>query len=184
MANRDAPKGFVPIRHQFGGLVRANGNYTIASGYNTRIGRGDPVKMHSDGTVIRAAAGDVLLGVFKGVQYTDANGHPQWSDYWPASTTATDIVAYVYDDPWIVFGVQVQDGTLTAGDVGACADIVVANFNTTTKTSQVELSNSVGSSTAQCKIIGKEADQLNAWGANVDVEVLINEHFYKDTAGI
>lgn len=184
MANTDAPKGFVPLRHLGGGLTRANGNYKIASAYGTIIGRGDAVKMHSDGTIIRAAAGDVLLGIFAGCQYTNSLGSPVWSDYWPASTTATDIIAYVYDDPWIVFGVQVNGGTLDQQAVGACADIVVANFDTTIKTSQSELSPTVGSSTAQCKILGLEALPGNAWGANAKVEVLINEHFLKQEAGI
>lgn len=182
MANVNAPKGAVPLRHMLGGVIRAN-THTIASGYGTRIGRGDFVKMHSDGTIVRAAATEVILGVFKGCKYTNSVGEPTWSDVWIASTVATDIEAYVYDDPYIVFGIQ-ADGTLAATDIGACADIVVATYDITTKTSQCEISASVGSSTAQLKIIGLERVPNNAWGANVDVEVLINEHFFKQEAGI
>lgn len=182
MANVNAPKGFVPLRHLLGGVIRAN-THTIASAYGTRVGRGDPVKMHSDGTIVRAAAGEVLLGICKGFKYVDSLGNQVFTDVWVAGTVATEIEAYVYDDPFIVFAVQV-DGTLSAGDIGACADIVVANYDLTTKTSQCELSASVGSGTAQCKIIGLGKEPNNAWGANVDVEVLLNEHFFKQEAGI
>lgn len=184
MANRDAPSGFVPLRDFLGGVVRANGGYTIASGYGTRIGRGDPVKMHSDGTLVRTAAGEVSCGVFEGCSYVDANGNQQFSPVWIASTVATNIEAQVYDSPYTVFGVQVDGGTLDQQAVGACADIVVEDFDLVTKTSQVQLSGTVGSSTAQCKILKKEPIPGNDWGANVRVEVLINEHFYKQEAGI
>lgn len=184
MANTDAPKGFVPLRHLGGGLVRANGNYKVASAYATAFGRGDAVKMHSDGTIIRAAATEVLLGICAGFQFTNSLGEPKWSDFWPAAQVATDIVAYVYDDPWIVFGVQVNGGTLDQGAVGACADIVVGTYDQTIKQSQSELNASVGSGTAQCKILGLEPLPGNAWGANAKVEVLINEHFLKQEAGI
>lgn len=184
MANTDKPRGLVPLRHLAGGVIRTN-EYTIATGYNTIIGRGDPVKLVAGGTIERAAAADeLILGVFDGVQYTDASGVPQFSAYWPASTTATNIVAAVYDDPWIEFGIQVN-GTIAATEIGANADFdTVGNASTTTGQSAVELSASTGSGAAQCRILGLVKDPENAWGEYVDVRVLINEHALKSTTGI
>jgi hypothetical protein len=185
MANADKPRGLVPLRHLAGGVIRTN-EYTIATGYNTIIGRGDPVHLVADGVLERVAATNAdILGVFDGCQYTDANGQQQYSPYWPASTTATNIIAHVYDDPWIEFGIQVQDGTLDQTAVGANADFAtVGNASTTTGQSTVELANSVGSGAAQCRILGLVNDPENAWGANCDVRVLINEHVFKTTTGV
>lgn len=183
MANADRPKGFYPLRHLAGGIIRSNGIYTIASTYGTSIFRGDAVKLVAGGTLEAAAAGDVILGVFDGVTYTDSTGAQIFSPYWPSGTTATDIVASVYDDPYIAYGIQV-DGTIAATEVGACADIVAGAGSATTGNSGFELSASTGSSSAQCKILGLVPDPENAWGANVDVIVTINESFLKATAGI
>ena len=183
MANADRPKGFYPLRHLAGGVIRSNGIYTIASTYGANIFRGDAVKMASDGTLNVAAAGDTILGVFEGCAYTDSTGAPIFSPYWPTGITATDIIAYVYDDPWIAYGIQV-DGTIAATEVGTCADIVANAGSTTTGNSGFELNSSTGSGSAQCKILGIVPDPENSWGANVDVIVIINESFLKATAGI
>ena len=47
-----------------------------------------------------------------------------------------------------------------------------------------QLNSSMGTGTATCKIIGLYESPANAFGANAVVEVLINEHILKDTAGI
>lgn len=77
-------------------------DYTIASGYNTNIGVGDPVKL-SSGTLVLATNGADAIGVFQGVSYTDSFGAPVFKQYWPANTVATNIVAYVCDAPFATF---------------------------------------------------------------------------------
>lgn len=69
--------------------------YTIASGYATALGLGDPVKIHTDGTLVKATNGADAIGVFNGVRYIDAEGTPQFKKMWTASTVATDIKVLV-----------------------------------------------------------------------------------------
>ena len=117
------------------------------------------------------------------MSYTASDGSYQYSEYWPSGTTGTNIIAYVYDDPYIVYKVQ-SDGSPAQTDLGACADVVADAGSTTTGQSGFQLNSSMGSGTATCKIIGLYESPENAFGANAVVEVLINEHILKATAGI
>lgn len=113
MSSTSAPFGFRPSYHN-SGQMRPKA-YVIASGYANNIFSGDPVKLTdngviqlgtSDGTRSGTTDGVTLLGIFAGVQYLDATGKPTISPFWPASTTGTDIVAWVYDDPETLYDVQ------------------------------------------------------------------------------
>lgn len=113
MSSTSAPFGFRPSYHN-SGQMRPKA-YVIASGYANNIFSGDPVKLTdngviqlgtSDGTRSGTTDGITLLGIFAGVQYLDATGKPTISPFWPASTTGTNIVAWVYDDPETLYDVQ------------------------------------------------------------------------------
>lgn len=182
--------GLRPIRHLLNADIAAT-EMTIASGYATAIYSGDPVTRIADGTITQAAAGGVIIGVFDGVSYTAPDGEIKFSRYWPASQVATNIKAFVYDDPKIVYAVW-DDGDsdfLTAADVGTSADIIVGTGTAATGWSGVMLDTSNASATAgQLKIRDKVDRVGNDWGtangAQVEVEVVLNEHFYDQTAGI
>lgn len=85
--------------------------YKIASGYATALGVGDPVKLTTDGTVIKATNAAGNLGVIRGIQYTDSQGDIKITKYWPASTTATEIEVLVEDNPLSTFHIQ-ADGAI------------------------------------------------------------------------
>ena len=183
MANVDSPFGFVPSRHMSGSPIRTN-KYTITSGLAENIFNGDLVILTTDGVITPHTATETNnLGVFAGVSYTASDGSYKYSEYWPSGTTGTNIIAYVYDDPYIVYKVQ-SDGSPAQTDLGACADVVADAGSTTTGQSGFQLNSSMGSGTATCKIIGLYESPENAFGANAVVEVLINEHILKATAGI
>ncbi len=96
--------------------------YTIASGYSTALGVGDPVKLTTDGSIIKATNGADAIGVFMGVSYINSSGEPKITKYWPASATGTDIKALVLDDPKATFTVK-GDGPIPlvqVGDIFAC----------------------------------------------------------------
>ena len=114
MANKDAAFGFRPTRHISGGLIRAEES-PIAANYNTAIYNGQVVEVVAAGSIEAATVGDTqTAGVFGGVSYTDpTTSKPTWSNYYPASTNASDLKATVYTDPNIVFEAQ-HDGTGTA----------------------------------------------------------------------
>jgi len=183
MANADAAFGFIPVRHMSGYAPRAN-KYTITSGLAENIFNGDAVILAADGTLQPAGAGETnVIGVFAGCSYTASDGSYVYSEYWPSGTTATDIIAYVYDDPYIVFKAQ-SAGTPAQTNIGNCADIVAGAGSTLTGQSGFEISATMAAGSAQCKIIALYDAPENAFGANAVMEVLINEHVLKSTAGI
>jgi hypothetical protein len=178
MANVDRAIGLRPLRHLGGGEVRSNA-YSIASGYATALGAGDPVKMTGTGrNIARAAGGDVVVGVFDGCRYTDQTGARKYAMYWPAGQVATEIEALVYDDPMISF--RVQADTVAEADVGLLADLDDATPSAVTGLSGVELAATGAAATGKtCRILGVIDEVHNAYGAHADVEVLFIEHALK-----
>lgn len=193
MANTDAPRGAVPIKHLDGSPYNgATSPYKIANAYNTAIFTGDFVKMQATGYIALAAGGDLgLLGVFQGCKYTDANGKPQFSPYWPASTSTFNsegAVAAVVDAPDVIFEMQMDSDSATPSqaDVGTNADFIATHTGlTTTGLSRIEVDTSTcTSATANLRILRFVEGAGNEVGNFAKVEVLINEHFYKTTTGI
>jgi len=183
MANADAAFGFIPVRHMSGNAPRTN-QYTITSGLAENIFTGDLCVLTADGVVTpHTATEENNIGVFAGVSYTASDGSYVYSEYWPSGTVATDIIAYVYDCPYTVFKVQ-SAGSPAQTNIGNCADVVAGAGSTTTGQSGFELSGTMAASAASCKILSLVSSPENAFGANAVMEVLINEHLLKDSAGI
>jgi hypothetical protein len=183
MANADAAFGFVPTRHMSGNAPRTN-KYTCASGLAENIFKGDLCIIIATGLITPHTATEVNnIGVFDGCSYTASDGSYVYSEYWPTGTTATDIILYIYDDPYTVFKVQ-SAGTTAQTNIGNCADVVAGAGSTTTGQSGFELSGTMAAGTATCKIMALYDAPENTFGANAVMEVLINEHILKDGAGI
>jgi len=183
MANADAAFGFIPVRHMSGNAPRTN-QYTITSGLAENIFTGDLCVLTADGVVTPHTATEVNnIGVFAGVSYTASDGSYVYSEYWPSGTVATDIIAYVYDCPYTVFKVQ-SAGSPAQTNIGNCADVVAGAGSTTTGQSGFELNGTMAATAASCKILSLVDSPENAFGANAVMEVLINEHLLKDSAGI
>lgn len=179
MANVDGARGFIPVRHMRGGNMRRV-PYTIASGYATNLFRGDPVELTgtSNNVQVAAAANTDNLGVFDGCKYTNAAGEVVYSSYWPASTVSADAVAFVYDDPDIVFEIQCDSATNFAlNDIGGLADWVAGTGDAATGQSGYELQlSSIATTGKSCRILGLVNRPDNAVGQHAKVEVLFIEH--------
>ena len=187
MANQDAAFGLKAIGKV--GQNRDNqglSEYSIAANASA-IYQWDPVEMAATGTITVAAATDTLLGSINGVFYTDAStSKPTWANHLNASNTATDIVGFVSDDPYERFEIQ-SDGATAAADVGMNADIVYAAGSSPDYVSKVELDHSdLKTATAQLRVLAISNDPSNntAGSADVNLVVMINEHFLKGTVGI
>lgn len=122
----DAPYGLVPVKllsgTPFAGVTR---QYSIASGYSTSIFNGDAVKLVTGGTVERDTfdAAMTPIGVFLGCSFTDpSTSQLTFRQYYPASTAASDIVAYVVDATDVLFKAAVVSSGTTIGDL-AITDI-------------------------------------------------------------
>jgi len=192
MANQDAAFGLKPSS-KLGSNVNSEGTteYSIASGASGNIFSGDPVKMMNTGTILVAAAGDQLLGVFRGCRYTNSSGEVIYSSYWPNGTVSSDAVAFVVDDPNALFEVQsAATGSVVQTVVGNNADIVYASGSTTDGQSGVEISGTTAATSAQLRIVGFSGDPENntlgtgSQSANVNMIVKINEHFYAQVTGV
>ena len=187
MANKDSAFGLRPVGKV--GQNRDNqglSEYDIAASASA-IFQNDPVEMAATGTITVAAATDLLLGSLTGVFFTDAStSKPTFANHLKASNTATDIKGFVSDDPYERFEIQSDDAT-AAADVGLNADIVYASGATPNFVSKVELDHSdLKTATAQLRVLGisKDIENNEAGSANVNLVVMINEHFLKGTVGI
>jgi len=119
MATTAAPHGLKAV-NLVGGQPYAGSTrqIKIASGYAANIYNGSVVSVVAAGTVeivseVGSAADvfpDGTVGVFVGCSYTDPNTKQKlFKQYWPSGTVASDAVAYVIDDPDVVFQIQADD---------------------------------------------------------------------------
>ena len=128
MSATATPMGAEPV-----GTLSASGSYTgkvrhykIASNDGTAIFYGDFVKMTSAGVVTLYTGTTALtpIGVFMGCSYTDPNTNQlTFSQFYPASTVASDIDAYVLNDPFVEMRMQ-GDATLAQTALGNNAAVV------------------------------------------------------------
>jgi hypothetical protein len=176
MSSVNAPFGLRPAFHP-SGEVRPTAA-SIASGYTSNIFQQSPVA-YNDGKVELAAAAARAVGTFQGCQYTDTNGRRNYSNKWPASTVATDIVCFITADPYITYEIQAA-GSITESDIGEQADWSTNNTssgNTTTGLSSVTLGTPAASANNGLRIVGITKGPDNDWGdAFTIVQVQISEH--------
>lgn len=184
MALTASPSGFT-LRKNPTGQSRANA-YKITDTYATPIGYGDAVTLNTDGTLNLGPAGTTdLLGIFAGVHYNDATGKPTYSKNWPGATAgATNITAYVYDQPDEVYEIQVAaSGTgYVQTAIGAQANLVAGTVNTATGQSTMALNATLiaAASQGQFRIIGFGNDGIYDATLNPFPTVLVQlaQHVY------
>lgn len=179
MANTNAPNGFRAVGHMTGGCVRVS-EYSIESTLAEDIRSGDVVQMTGTGkNIVLSAAGNVdNIGVFSGVRYVDAGGNQIFSNRWPTGTTATDIKAYVYDDPNIIFEAQVD--TIAEADIGNLMDLAAGTGSDLTGQSGAYLDESTKATTnATFRVLELKPSPDNAYGAYAKVRCVFAEHVLK-----
>tara|TARA_R100001443_G_scaffold15276_1_gene25155 strand:+ start:442 stop:891 length:450 start_codon:yes stop_codon:yes gene_type:complete len=142
------------------------------------------------GTVGIAANTDngVLLGSMQGVFFTDATtSKPTFANHLVASNAATDIKAFITDDPFQVYEIQsAATGATQQLDVFTNADLTVSAGVTPNFVSKTELTDTQATTTANMRIIGVSDDPDNSdlTSANCNFKVIINEHFYMTATGV
>jgi hypothetical protein len=141
-----APYGLLP-QNLIGGQVFAGSTrmYNIQYGYATDIFYGDFVVL-SRGFATRASVStgtglNQTVGIFLGCTFTNPTTKQKlFSQYWPASTTAGDCEAYIFDDPDAVFKAVVCSAT-TAVASGAMA-MIGTNLSAINNTGSTNTGNS------------------------------------------
>ena len=200
MASTSSPYGLRPL-NLLGGQSYAGSTreYAIPATYNVSIQYGDPVIITNTGstrgtlarfnatttvaTITSTGGGFGYVGVFVGCTFTDPTYGTVFRQNYTAGNTATDIMAYVVDDPDALFQVQADD-VLNQTALGCNAALIQtiagnsgANINSgvgldassigTANTLPVRIVDFVNSTTSQ---IGD---------AYTDVIVRINTHFHR-----
>ena len=191
MANVAEKFGLRPYRKLDGTpLVGAQNRYSIASGHTTAIFQGDLVIPLTAGTIDRHTANNstAVIGVFNGCFYTDPTTQkPTFRNSYPGSIAASDITAFVVDDPDAVFLMNADD-TFAQADLFRNYSVDTGSGNTTTGISEVQLDVSVSGTNASFIIqaidISQDPDNSDTGSANANILVRINKHFYRSGTGI
>lgn len=192
MATTATPYGLRPVR-RLDGMPYAGAvtHYNITSGNSTAIFYGDLVANDANGEITKETSTNSgrPVGVFVGCSYTDPNVNTKvWKQYYPASTQADDIVAYVVDDPNVVFEIQADDAVAQTG-MNANFAVVQTAGDTTIGNSKVTLDASTAGTTNSLpvRLVGFSTRPESAVGdAFTDCLVVINHgvHAHTDSQGI
>ena len=191
MANVVEKFGLRPYRKLDGTpLVGAQNRYTIASSYATAIYQGDLVVPVTGGNIERHVYNNSasVVGVFNGCFYTDPTTQkPTFSNYYPGGVAASDITAFVIDDPDAVFLMDADD-TFARADIFQNYSVTAATGNTKTGISEVQLdvetSGTNASFIVQAIDISQDPNNSDVSSANANVLVRINKHFYRSGTGV
>jgi hypothetical protein len=191
MSNVSEQFGLRPYRKLDGTpLVGAQNRYTIASNYDTAIFQGDLVVPVTGGNIERHVYNNSssVIGVFNGCFYTDPTTQkPTFSNYYPGSIVASDITAFVVDDPDAVFLMD-ADATFARADLFQNYQVTDTTGNTATGISKTQLDVSESGTNASFVIqaidISQDPNNSDTGSANANILVRINKHFYRDGTGI
>jgi len=189
-----APYGLKPI-NLIGGQVFAGATrqIPILNGYATSVFNGDLVKLVTSGNVEKdvGTTAATPVGIFLGCSYTDSVRGFTQSQYWPASQVATDAVAYVCDDPDVLFKVAIVSGTTVI--VGkARADLVGGNLQlvqnagvTASGNSKVAANNTAATTaTFPLRVVDVVEDSTDANGLYTEVICKFIVHQYNTALGL
>jgi hypothetical protein len=192
MATTATPTGAEPTD-----TLSASGSFTgkvrhikVASGYGTAIFYGDFVKLVNTGTVEKDTGTTTLtpVGVFVGCAFTSpTTDELTFSQTFPASTAASDIVAYVVDDPNVLMRMQSDEAIAQTGLGNNVAVVQTAGSTSIGRSKNaVDGSSIATTNTLPLRIIDFVDGPTSAVGdAFTDVIVKFNAgHQYSNTTGI
>jgi hypothetical protein len=186
MANVIEKYGLRPVRQLNGSpFINAQNRYRIAANYGTAIYQGDLVIPVTGGNIERASAGtsNAVVGVFNGCFYTDPTTQkPTFSNFYPGTVNASDIIAMVVDGPDTVYEIK-SNASFAVADL--FQNYSITNTTGSTKTGisfaqlNVSASGTTGTFVVQAIDITQDPFNSDLTVSNVGVLVRINNHFYR-----
>jgi hypothetical protein len=186
MANVIEKYGLKPVRQLNGSpFINAQNRYRIAANYGTAIYQGDLVIPVTGGNIERATAGtsNAVVGVFNGCFYTDPTTQkPTFSNFYPGTVNASDIIAMVVDGPDTVYEIK-SNASFAVADL--FQNYSITNTTGSTKTGisfaqlNVSASGTTGTFVVQAIDITQDPFNSDLTASNVGVLVRINNHFYR-----
>jgi hypothetical protein len=176
----NAPYGFQPVRHRYGGTVRTFAlRGGIASTYAANVFRGSPVKQVTGGTYeLSAATETTISAVFAGWLPEDGGVYNE-GRYWKSGQTYSKAPIFLFwDIQDIIFSVQ-GAGSIAQTALGDACDHVQGTGNTRSGQSGAYLASGSlagAGNSAQWKIVDIDPATDNAWGDTyTKVLVIANE---------
>jgi len=191
MANVSEKFGLRPYRKLDGTpLVGAQNRYTVKSSYATAIYQGDLVIPTSTGNIEKHTGGtsNAVVGVFNGCFYTDPTTQkPTYKAYYPGGVAASDITAFVVDDPDAVFLMDANE-SFTRADLYKNYSVVNTTGVTQTGLSKAQLdvatSGTATTFAVQAIDISQDPENSDVTTSNANILVRINNHFYRSGTGL
>jgi hypothetical protein len=191
----DKPYGFQPINriggNPYAGSTRLVPIASTAGLTNAAMFDGDLIELTSAGVCQVATNGSAVpqaLGVCVGVQYTNSSGQPVQAQYAPAG--AQNAVAYVVDDPTVLFKVAVVSSGTTIAPLGRTAvgqntNVVLNPGSATTGNSAQAIDDTTAiTATLPIRIVDVVPETATGADAFVEMIVKINTHTYNNTLGV
>ena len=185
-----APYGFQPI-NRIGGNPYA-GSTRLIPVDSGAVYDGDLVEMLNTGKckVINSGTSAAhTVGVCVGVQYTNSMGQTVQAQYAPASGV-TNVMAYVVDDPTVLFKAAVVSSGTTLSSLGRTAvgqntSVALNSGNAATGNSAQAITTSTNTTaTLPIRIVDVVPETATAADTYVEMIVKINTHSYNNTTGI
>lgn len=191
MANVLEKFGLRPSRQLNGSpFINAQNRYRIAANNTTAIFQGDLVIPTTSGQITRYVANtsNAVVGVFNGCFYTDPTTQkPTFKNYYPSSTNASDIIAFVVDGPDTVFEINANLSFVVA-DLFQNYSVTNVTGSTLTGISQVQLdvalSGSASTFVVQAIDISQDPSNSDLTTSNANIMVRISNHFYNQGTGL
>lgn len=210
MANTSSPFGFLQVGTASGApnFARAGSGspYRIKSTFTTAIYFGDAVRMWVSGDSGTSAAGyitpwingdgagsalKILAGIFMGCEYySTSQKKTVWNNYYPGSDAASDVVAYVCDDPTSQWMAQAGATPIDYTSIGANVDVAATPVpNTTTGQSGMVLATPTTTVTLPFKVVNVVTSPPGTNGRDIttgynNVLVAFNNQIYKAGLGV
>jgi len=200
VASTSSPYGLRPL-NLLGGQAYAGSTreYAIPASFGVSIQYGDPVLIVNTGTtrgtlarfnatttagtITSTGGGFGFVGVFVGCTFTDPTYGTVFRQNYTSGNTATDIMAYVVDDPDALFQVQADDtlGQTALGCNAALIQTVAGNSGANINSGVGLDASSIGTAnTLPLRIVDFVNSTTSQIGdAYTDVIVRINTHFHR-----
>jgi hypothetical protein len=172
MANTSAPFGFRQVSGTGSAPTYEQVAMAIASGNSTAIYYGDavvPVTGSATGYIKQATASTVALaGIFYGCQYlSTSQKRTVWSNYWPGSDAAGDVIAYVVNDPNAKFVVQAGGTNVGFSKIGQNIQLNVGTGNSASGISGMYVETPATTATLPFRVVDVVSQPPGANGTDI-----------------
>jgi hypothetical protein len=172
MANTNAPFGFRQVIGTGSAPTYEQVAMAVASSNTTAIYYGDavvPVTGSATGYIKQATASTVALaGIFYGCQYlSTSQKRTVWSNYWPGSDAAGDVVAYVVNDPNAKFVVQAGGTNVGFSKIGQNIQLNVGTGNSASGISGMYVESPATTATLPFRVVDVVSQPPGANGTDI-----------------